>query len=134
MTFAMIKPEAVQDRIIGKIIDRIEQEGFSICRMTKMQLTRKQAEELYAIHKERSFFGEMIEQIISNPVVLLVLERDNAIKHWRDVMGATDPAKAESNTLRKLYGKNIGSNAVHGSDSPESARTEIGIFYPEVRC
>jgi nucleoside-diphosphate kinase len=129
-TFAMIKPGAVKERHSGAIISRIEQEGFTILGLEKKQLTRVQAEQLYAIHRERSFFGEMLESITSGPVIIMVLEKEGAIKAWRDLMGATNPAQAEPNTLRKLFGVSIGENATHGSDSSETARTELGIFFP----
>jgi nucleoside-diphosphate kinase len=132
-TFAMIKPRAVQERHSGKIIDRIEQEGFSILGLEKVHLTRLQAEKLYAIHRERSFFGEMLDTITSSPAIIMALEKENAIKAWRDLMGATNPAQAEPNTLRKLFGVSISDNGTHGSDSLESARTELEIFFPSLR-
>lgn len=131
-TFAMIKPTALQDGHSPAITDRIKKEGFNILAQEQTQLTRKQAEELYAVHKERSFFGEMLGQITAGPVVLMVLEKENAILDWRNLMGATNPADAAENTMRKLYGKNIGENATHGSDSVENARTELGIFFPDL--
>ena len=131
-TFAMIKPDAVKARNSGKIIDMIEAHGFTIVGMRKTQLTKAQVELFYAVHKERSFFGEMIDFVVSGPVVLLALEKENAIKAWRDLMGATDPLKAEPGTVRKLYGTNIGSNATHGSDAPATARIELAQFFPEL--
>lgn len=131
-TFAMIKPDAVRHGHTGKVIDRIEREGFVILGLEKQQLTRQKAEELYAIHRERSFFGEMLVSITASPLIVMVLEKEGAIKAWRDLMGATNPAQAESDTLRKLFGVSIGENAVHGSDSPESAKTEINIFFPQL--
>ncbi len=131
-TFAIIKPDAVKAGYSGKIIDRIEHEGFTILGMKKVQLTKAQVEHFYAIHKARSFFGEMVDFMLSGPVIIMVLQRENAIKAWRDLMGATDPAKAEPNTLRKLYGANVGSNATHGSDAPETAREEVAYFFPEL--
>lgn len=131
-TFAMIKPDAVKAKNSGKIIDMIEAHGFTIAGMRKTQLTRAQVELFYAIHKERSFFGEMVDFLVSGPVVLLALEKENAIKAWRDLMGATDPLKAESGTVRKLYGTHIGSNATHGSDAQATARMELAQFFPEL--
>ena len=127
-TFAMIKPQAVANGHVDAIVNRIEKEGFTVVEKQQLQLTREKAEELYAIHSERSFFQEMLNDITSGPVVIMVLEKDDAIKAWRDLMGATNPADAAEGTLRKEFGESIGHNAVHGSDSPESAATEIGIF------
>lgn len=131
-TFAMIKPDAVKANNSGKIIDRIEQEGFKIVGMKKIHLTKNQAEQFYTIHKERPFFGSLVEFMTSGSVVIMTLEKENAIKAWRDLMGATDPAEAEENTLRKLYGTNKGENATHGSDAPETAAVEIKFFFPEL--
>ena len=131
-TFAMIKPDAVKAKNSGKIIDMIEAHGFTIVGMRKTQLTKAQVELFYAVHKERSFFGEMVDFLVSGPVVLLTLEKENAIKAWRDLMGATDPLKAEPGTVRKLYGTNIGSNATHGSDASATARIELAQFFPEL--
>ena len=131
-TFAMIKPDAVKAKNSGKIVDMIEAHGFTIVGMRKTQLTKAQVELFYAVHKERSFFGEMVDFLVSGPVVLLTLEKENAIKAWRDLMGATDPLKAEPGTVRKLYGTNIGSNATHGSDASATARIELAQFFPEL--
>lgn len=131
-TFAMIKPDAVKAKNSGKIIDMIEAHGFTIVGMRKTQLTKAQVELFYAVHKERSFFGEMVDFVVSGPVVLLALEKENAIKAWRDLMGATDPLKAEPGTVRKLYGTHIGANATHGSDAPATARIELAQFFPEL--
>lgn len=128
-TFAIIKPDAVTAGHTGAIISRIEQEGFTIVRMEKRTLTRDFAAIFYGVHRERSFFGELIDSITSGPVVALMLEKDNAIRGWRDLMGATNPAQAAPNTLRKLYGASIGANAVHGSDAPETAATELALFF-----
>ena len=129
-TFAMIKPHNVQAGNTGAIISSIEQQGFTVVALQKHHLSREQAEQLYAIHRERPFFNDMLADITAAPVILLCLEKDNAIKAWRDFMGATDPAQAAEGTLRKVYGKSIGENAVHGSDSDQSAKTELGIFFP----
>ncbi len=130
-TFAMIKPDAVIDGHTGAIISRIEKEGFTILRLEKCILERELVEEFYGEHKERPFFGEMVEGICAGPVVLMALERDNAVAAWRDLIGATDPAQAADNTLRKLYGKHIGSNAVHGSDAVTTAERELGLMFGE---
>ena len=131
-TFAIIKPDAVKAKSAGKIIDRIEAEGFNILGMKKIHLSQEQAETFYGVHKERPFFGELVKFMTSGPVVVMTLQKDGAIKAWRDLMGATDPAQAEENTLRKLYGSNKGENATHGSDAPETAAEEIKFFFPEL--
>lgn len=126
-TFAMIKPDAVRAKNSGKIIDMIESYGFKVVDMKKLSLTEEQAKTFYDVHKNRPFFGELVSFMTSGPVVAMVLEKDNAIADWRTLMGATNPAEAATNTIRKLYGANIGENAVHGSDSPETAQLEISI-------
>ncbi len=131
-TFAIIKPDAVKAKNAGKIIDRIEQEGFEIIGMKKINLSQEQAETFYEVHKERPFFAELVKFMTSGPVVVMTLQKENAIKAWRDLMGATDPAEADNNTLRKLYGSNKGENATHGSDAPETAAVEIKFFFPEL--
>lgn len=131
-TFAIIKPDAVKARNSGKIIARIEQEGFNIIGMKKINMSRNVAELFYAVHKGKPFFEELVEFMISGPCIVLALQKDGAIKAWRDLMGATNPEKAEANTLRKLYGTNVGSNATHGSDATETAKTELTIFFPEL--
>lgn len=132
-TFAIIKPDAVQDNIAGFIIYLIELNKFKILELKKVQLTRKEAEEFYDIHKDKPFFNELVEYMISGPVILMALERENAINAWRELMGATDPKKAAMGTIRKMFGKSIGSNATHGSDSPETAKRELGIFFPNLK-
>ena len=132
ITFAMIKPDAVAAGNGGKIVDIIEKNGFNILRMEKTRLTKETATEFYAVHSERSFFGELIEFVTSGPVIVMALEKDGAIKAWRDLMGATNPAEAAEGTLRKQFGTNISSNATHGSDAPETAKTELGIFFPDL--
>jgi nucleoside-diphosphate kinase len=132
-TLAIIKPDAVKAGHIGDIISRIEQEGFNILGMKKIFITKAQAAEFYAIHKDKPFFVELVEFMTSGPVVVMALEKENAIKAWRDLMGATNPEKAEPNTLRKLYGTNVGSNATHGSDASETAQIELGLFFPELK-
>jgi|SRR6516165_6108777 nucleoside-diphosphate kinase len=132
-TLAIIKPDAVAAKNTGKIIDLIEKNGFTIVAMEKKQLSTKQAQEFYAVHKDKPFFGEMTGFISSGPVVIMVLEKNNAIKAWRDLMGATDPKKAEARTIRAQFATDIGRNAVHGSDAPETAATEIAFFFPQLK-
>lgn len=132
-TFAIIKPDAVKALSSGKIIDRIEQEGFNIVGMKKIQMTKTLAGEFYAVHKGRSFYDELVEFMISGPVVMMVLEKENAIQAWRDLMGTTDPAQSGPGTLRKLFGTSRGCNATHGSDAPETAMQEIALMFPELR-
>ena len=128
-TFAIIKPDAVERRLAGRILGRIEEAGFTVCAMRLQHLTKREAEGFYAVHRERPFFGELTEFMSSGPCVLLALEAPNAIKKWRDTMGATDPAKADAGTLRKDFGQSIGRNATHGSDAPETAAFELGYFF-----
>lgn len=132
-TFAMIKPDAIAAKNAGKIIDLIEKNGFTIVAMEKTRLSKEKAQEFYAVHKERPFFGELVDFIISGPVIALVLEKENAVVAWRDLMGATDPKKAEQGTVRALFGTSIGNNASHGSDAPETAATEIALMFPLLR-
>lgn len=132
-TFAMIKPDAIQAKDAGKIIDTIEKKGFTILRMEKTQLTKDKAQKFYAVHKERPFFGELVDFVTSGPVIIMALEKEDGIKAWRDLMGATDPLKAEEGTIRKLFGKNIGNNATHGSDAPETAAFELSLFFPDLK-
>lgn len=132
-TFAMIKPDAVAAKNAGKIIDLIEQNGFTIVGMRKMSIDKAKAEQFYAVHKERPFFGELVSFVTSGPVIVMALEKDNAVKAWRDLMGATDSRKADKGTIRNLYGTDIGKNAAHGSDAPETAKTELALFFPELK-
>jgi nucleoside-diphosphate kinase len=132
ITFAMIKPDAVEAKNVGKIIDMIEQNDFEIIRIAKGQLAQQDAEVFYDVHKERPFFGELVEFVTSGPVVVMALAKDNAVKAWRDLMGATNPAEAAEGTVRKKFGTSIGSNATHGSDAPETALREIALFFPEL--
>ena len=131
-TFAIIKPDAVKAKDAGKIIDRIEKEGFNVLRLEKKLLSKAEAEGFYAVHKERPFFGELVEFMTSGPVIVMALEKENAIKAWRDLMGATEPAEAEENTLRKLFGSNKGENATHGSDAPATAEAEFKFFFKDL--
>jgi nucleoside-diphosphate kinase len=129
-TLAIIKPDAVARRTAGRIIQRIEEAGLQIRAMRLLHLSPTQAEGFYAVHRQRPFFTSLTSFMASGPVVVLVLEADGAIKKWRDLMGATDPAKAEAGTLRKEFGASIENNATHGSDAPETAAFELGYFFP----
>ena len=131
-TLAIIKPDAVTRRLAGPIIQRIEEAGFQIRAMKRVQLSKQQAEGFYAVHRERPFFGSLTAFMSSGPAVVLVLEAPDAIKKWRTLMGATDPAKADPGTLRKEFAESIERNATHGSDAPETAAYEIGYFFPGV--
>jgi len=128
-TFAIIKPDAVRARKAGRILARIEDAGFTIRAMRLTHLSRKEAEGFYAVHRERPFFGSLTEFMSSGPCIVIALEAPDAIKKWRDLMGATDPAKAAPNTLRKEFGASIENNATHGSDAPETAAFELGYFF-----
>ena len=128
-TLSIIKPDAVKKNLIGKIVARFEEEGLRIAAMRKVHLSKREAEGFYAVHAERPFFGELTDFMSSGPAVVIVLEGDNAITRNREIMGATNPAEAAENTLRKLYADSIGENAVHGSDAPETAAVEISYFF-----
>ncbi len=128
-TLAIIKPDAVARRVAGRIIDRIEQEGFQIRAMRRVALSKQQAEGFYDVHRERPFFGSLTAFMSSGPAIVMVLEASDAIKKWRTLMGATDPAKADPGTLRKEFAESIERNATHGSDAPETAAYEIGYFF-----
>ncbi len=130
LTFAIIKPDAVKARTAGKIIARIEQEGFTIRAMRLVNLSQKEAEGFYAVHRERPFFASLTKFMSSGPAIVMALEAPDAIKKWRTLMGATDPAKAEAGTLRKEFGASIENNATHGSDAAETAAFELGYFFP----
>lgn len=128
-TFAIIKPDAVERRLAGKILARIEESGFTVRGLRLHHLTRREAEGFYAVHRERPFFGGLTDFMSSGPCVLMALEAPDAIRKWRTLMGATDPAKADPGTLRKEFGSSIERNATHGSDAPETAAFEIGYFF-----
>jgi len=128
-TLAIIKPDAVKKRVIGKIIQRVEDEGFEIKGMKMVHLTKEEAKAFYHVHKDKPFYESLTDFMSSGPIVVMLLEGEEAIKHWREVMGATDPAQARPGTLRRLYGFSVERNAVHGSDAPESAEYEIGFFF-----
>jgi nucleoside-diphosphate kinase len=128
-TLAIIKPDAVKKNVIGKIVTRIEEEGFKIAAMRLMRLSPDDAKAFYAVHKAKPFFQGLAEFMSSGPIVVFKLERDDAIARWRETMGATDPAKAAPGTLRHSYGFDIERNAVHGSDAPETAEWELNFFF-----
>jgi len=131
-TLAIIKPDAVKKNAIGDIIASYEKAGLKPVAIRMMQFSKSMAEGFYAVHKARPFFDSLCTFMSSGPVVVLVLQGDNAIKKNRELMGATDPAKAEAGTIRKAHGANIEFNAVHGSDSPETAKFEVSYFFPEI--
>ena len=132
LTFGIIKPDAVRGGKVGQIIQRITEGGFKIRAMKLIHMTRREAEGFYEVHRERPFFGELTEFMSSGPCVVMALEKEGAVKAWRDLMGATDPAKAEVGTLRKEFGGSMGENAVHGSDSEENAGIEIAYFFSQL--
>ncbi|MCB0602215.1 MAG: nucleoside-diphosphate kinase [Saprospiraceae bacterium] len=129
-TFTMIKPDAVADGHIGAILAKINEAGFRIVAMKMTHLSKQKAEGFYAVHKERPFFGELTSFMSSGPIVAAVLEKDNAVADFRTLIGATDPAKAAPGTIRALFARNMGENAVHGSDSDENAAIEIAYHFP----
>jgi len=128
-TFSIIKPDATARNLTGAINAMIEQAGLRVVAQKRVRITREQAETFYAVHRERPFFGELVDFMISGPVVVQVLEGEDAIARYRDVMGATDPAKAAPGTIRKVHARSIGENSVHGSDAPATAATEIAQFF-----
>jgi nucleoside-diphosphate kinase len=128
-TLCIIKPDAVEKKKTGAILALLEENGFSVLALKRMHMTKQVAEGFYAVHKARPFFGELVTFMTRSPVVIAVLERDDAVAKYRGVMGATDPAKADAGTIRKLYGANVGENAVHGSDSLDNAKIEIAYFF-----
>ena len=129
LTFAIIKPDAMRAGNTGNIIQRINDSGFKIRALKLVHLTLPQAEGFYAVHRERPFFAGLTEFMSSGPSLVMVLEKEGAVKAWRDLMGATDPAKADEGTLRKEFGASVGENATHGSDSDENAAVEIAYFF-----
>ena len=128
-TLAIIKPDAVERHLSGAILHRIEQAGFQIRAMRRVHLSQKEAEGFYAVHRARPFFGSLTEFMSSGPAVVVVLEAPDAIRKWRTLMGATDPAKADPGTLRKEFAQSIERNATHGSDAPDTAAYEVGYFF-----
>jgi len=128
-TLSIIKPDAVEKHKVGAIIERLEKEGFKICAMKRLHLKLVEAQGFYAVHRERPFFAELTKFMSRGPIVVMVLERENAIQKYRDVIGATDAKKAADGTLRKAFGTDVGENALHGSDSPETAQNEVAYFF-----
>ena len=128
-TLSIIKPDAVESGHQGAIIQRLQEEGFRILALKQVALTRAQAEGFYAVHRERPFFGELCDFMTRGPIIVMALEREDAVQHYRKVIGATDPAKAEPGTIRKLFGSNVSENAVHGSDSEDNGRLECAYFF-----
>ena len=128
-TLAIIKPDAVKKKVIGKVISRVEDEGFEIRDMKMLHLTKEAAQGFYAVHKDKSFYDSLTNFMSSGGIVVLLLERENAIAHWRSVMGATDPALAKPGTIRREFGFSVERNAVHGSDAPATAEFEIGYLF-----
>ena len=128
-TFSIIKPDATARNLTGAINAMIEQAGLRIIAQRRVRISREQAETFYAVHRERPFFGELVDFMISGPVVVQVLEGESAIARYRDLMGATDPAKAAPGTIRKVHARSIGENSVHGSDAPDTAAKEIAQFF-----
>jgi nucleoside-diphosphate kinase len=130
-TFTIIKPDSVEKGNFGKIISKLEAEGFRIIGIKKLHLAKAQAEKFYAVHSERPFFGDLVKYMTSGPVYVAALEREDAVPQLRKVMGATDPAKADAGTIRKDFGESIERNAIHGSDSDENAAIEISFFFTQ---
>jgi nucleoside-diphosphate kinase len=128
-TFAIVKPDAVAAGHTGEIITQIERTGFRILAMRMLRMSRAEAEGFYAVHRDKPFYRDLVNFMTEGPVVVLALERENAIATWREVMGATNPAKADAGTIRRLFGTSIERNASHGSDAPETSRTELGFFF-----
>jgi nucleoside-diphosphate kinase len=128
-TFSIIKPDATERNLTGAVNAVIEKAGLRIVAQRRIRMTREQAETFYGVHRERPFFGELVQFMTSGPVVVQVLEGENAVAKYREAMGATDPAKAAEGTIRKLYARSVGENSVHGSDAPETAAEEIAQFF-----
>ncbi|MEQ8908862.1 MAG: nucleoside-diphosphate kinase [Vicingaceae bacterium] len=131
-TFTMIKPDAVQKNFIGAILEKINAAGFKIVAMKYTRLSQENAGEFYAVHKERPFYGELVEYMSGGPIVAAILEKDNAVADFRELIGATNPEEAAEGTIRKLYAESISANAIHGSDSDENAQIEGSFFFSEV--
>lgn len=130
-TFTMLKPDAVEAGNTGAILEKINGAGFRIVAMVQTQLSRKDAEQFYAVHKERPFFGELVDYMTSGPIVAAILEKENAVADFRTLIGATNPEEAAEGTIRKLYAKSISANAIHGSDSDENAEIEGNFFFSQ---
>jgi nucleoside-diphosphate kinase len=131
-TFSMIKPEIVAAKQVGEIITQIEQNGFTIRALELVQLEIEDAEEFYAVHQDRPFYKDLCTYMASGPIVAMVLEKDNAVAEFRNLVGATNPAEANEGTIRKRFGKSIESNAIHGSDADETALEEVAFFFPDM--
>jgi nucleoside-diphosphate kinase len=131
-TFSIIKPDAVKAGKTGPVLSMINEAGFEIAAMRMLQITRHQAEEFYAVHRERSFYRDLVEFMISGPVVVLVLRHEDAVEQFRTLIGSTDPAKADKGTVRAIFATNVQMNAVHGSDSPENAAREASFFFSSI--
>ena len=131
-TLSIIKPDAMKLKYSGKIIDFIEEKGFTIIAQKKIVLTKSQAEAFYSVHKERSFFHELVDFMISGPILVQIIEAKDAVSYYREIMGSTNPDEAKEGTIRKLYGTNIQCNAVHGSDSVENASIETSFFFSKL--
>jgi nucleoside-diphosphate kinase len=129
-TFTIIKPRAVANGYIGPILNKIAEGGFRISALKMLQLNRIEAQRFYEVHRERPFYNDLVEFMISGPIVVGVIEKENAVEDYRKLIGATDPAKAEEGTIRKLYAESLQANAVHGSDSDENAAREVSFFFP----
>lgn len=132
ITFTMLKPDAVEANNIGPILAKINEGGFRIIAMKYLRLSKEQAGQFYAVHKERPFYGELVSYMSSGPIVAAVLTKDNAVADYRTLIGATDPTKADEGTIRKLFAKSIAANAVHGSDSDENAEIEANFFFSQL--
>ena len=130
-TFSILKPDATERNLTGAVNAVIEKAGLRIVGQRRIQMSREQAEQFYGVHRERPFFGELVEFMTSGPVVVQVLEGENAVARYREVMGATNPAQADEGTIRKLFARSVGENTVHGSDSAENARMEIAQFFTD---
>ncbi|MBP9192681.1 MAG: nucleoside-diphosphate kinase [Ignavibacteria bacterium] len=130
-TLCIIKPDAVRKNVQGSIIQRLTDAGFKILGMKMIRLTEEMGKKFYEVHKERPFYGELVSFMISGPVVVIALEKENAVADYRKLIGATDPAEAEEGTIRKLFADSKSENAVHGSDSEENGKTEVGFFFDE---
>ena len=130
-TFTMIKPDAVLDGFTGPIIQQIEEAGYRIVAIKKVHLTPEEAGEFYEVHKERPFYEELCEYMSSNPIIPMILEKENAVADFRELIGATDPAKAAEGTIRKRFARSLSSNAIHGSDSDDNAAIEGAFFFPK---
>lgn len=131
LTLAILKPDCVRKNLIGEVISRIQKAGFRVCALKMVQLTRREAENFYAVHRERPFFGELVQFMTSGPCVPIALEKDDGVSAFRALIGATDPSEADDGTIRAEFADSRGENIVHGSDSVENGRVEVAYFFPE---